>query len=161
VTIKEQDHQCQTSTTRREDLQPRADAMEIRPADQHPVAQADGCLGQHLVVPDPAQPAPPVSRPHRRSLTCRQIPAPDYLGTLTDVTRAAKNRGTACRRWCARNGRHESPQPQQPTTPRWPPPLCASSQSRPLRWPRGRQTGREQPDQVGLLCGTQVTDASD
>ena len=54
-----------------------ADAMEVRPADQHPVAQADGRLEQHLVVPDPPQPVPPVSRLHRRGLTCRQIPAPD------------------------------------------------------------------------------------
>jgi hypothetical protein len=59
----------------RKDLQPRADAMEIRPADQHPVAQADGRLGQHLVVPNKPHAVSPVSRLHRRSLTC---PAPDW-----------------------------------------------------------------------------------
>ena len=32
------------------------------------VAQADRRLEQHLVVPDPPQPVPPVSRLHRRSL---------------------------------------------------------------------------------------------
>jgi len=60
---------------RREDLQPRADAVEVRLTDQHPVAQADRRIEQHLVVPDPAQPVPPVSRLHRRSLI---MPAKDY-----------------------------------------------------------------------------------
>ena len=34
----------------------------VRPADQHPVAQADRRFEQHLVVSDPPQPVPPVSR---------------------------------------------------------------------------------------------------
>jgi hypothetical protein len=50
---------------------PAADTLEVRRADQHPVAQADGRREQHFVVPDPPHPVPPVSRLHRRSLTCR------------------------------------------------------------------------------------------
>ena len=71
VTNKEQDHNGEPQPTGREDLQRCADAVEVRPADQHLVAQADRRLKQHRLVPDPPQPIPPVSRPQRRSLTSR------------------------------------------------------------------------------------------
>jgi hypothetical protein len=75
---------------RREDLQPRADAVEVRLTDQHPVAQADRRIEQHLVVPDQPHAVPRVSRPHRRSLTCRQSSAPSQFARHTDLTRGCR-----------------------------------------------------------------------
>jgi hypothetical protein len=37
--------------------------------------KADRCFEQHLVVPHPPHAVPPVSRLHRRSVTCRRMAA--------------------------------------------------------------------------------------
>jgi hypothetical protein len=47
---------------------PRTDAVEVRPANQHLVAEADGRIEQHLMVPNQPHTVPTASRPHRRSL---------------------------------------------------------------------------------------------
>src|SRR4029453_263101 len=51
---------------------------------------AVGRLGQHLVVPNQPHEVPPVSRPHRRSLTCRQSSAPTQFARLMHITRVCR-----------------------------------------------------------------------
>ena len=83
---------------RREDVRPSADAVEVRPAEQHLVAQVDGRLKQHRMVPDPPQPVPKVNRLHRRSLI---VPAKDAPDGGAECSRG----GGRC---CGAAGRHDS-----------------------------------------------------